>query len=82
MRRNCASSGQAAESRAGAGGDLDRQIIAEGKIYREILNAAQAIEADLIVIGSHHPERKDYMLGPNAARVVRHVDCSVMVVRE
>jgi nucleotide-binding universal stress UspA family protein len=59
-----------------------RRIVAEGKIYREILNAARTIRADLIVMGSHHPELKDYLLGPNAAKVVRHADCSVMVVRE
>jgi nucleotide-binding universal stress UspA family protein len=59
-----------------------RRIIAEGKIYQEILKAAQTIKADLIVMGSHHPELKDYLLGPNAAKVVRHADCSVMVVRE
>jgi nucleotide-binding universal stress UspA family protein len=59
-----------------------RRIVAEGRIYREILNAARTIGADLIVMGSHHPELKDYLLGPNAAKVVRHADCSVMVVRE
>jgi universal stress protein F len=59
-----------------------RRIVAEGRIYREILKAAQTIQADLIVMGSHHPELKDYLLGPNAAKVVRHADCSVMVVRE
>jgi nucleotide-binding universal stress UspA family protein len=59
-----------------------RRIVAEGKIYREILNAAKTIPADLIVMGSHHPELKDYLLGPNADKVVRHADCSVMVVRE
>jgi len=59
-----------------------RRIVAEGKIYQEILKAAGAIKADLIVMGSHRPELKDYLLGPNAARVVRHAPCSVMVVRE
>jgi len=59
-----------------------RRIVAEGKIYREILKAAATIEADLIVMGSHHPELKDYLLGPNAAKVMRHADCSVLVVRE
>jgi nucleotide-binding universal stress UspA family protein len=59
-----------------------RRIIAEGKVYQEILKAAQSIPADLIVMGSHHPELKDYLLGANAAKVVRHADCSVMVVRE
>ncbi|MCK5168128.1 MAG: universal stress protein, partial [Rhodospirillaceae bacterium] len=24
---------------------------------------------------------KDFLLGPNAARIVRHADCSVLVVR-
>ena len=57
-------------------------IVAEGKIYREILNAAKTTQADLIVMGSHHPELKDYLLGPNAAKVMRHADCSVLVVRE
>lgn len=59
-----------------------RCIVAEGKIYQEILHAAETIKADLIVMGSHRPELKDFLLGPNAAKVVRHATCSVMVVRE
>ena len=59
-----------------------RRIVAEGKVYQEILKAADAIKADLIVMGSHRPELSDYLLGPNAARVMRHAKCSVMVVRE
>jgi nucleotide-binding universal stress UspA family protein len=59
-----------------------RRIVAEGKIYQEILKAAKTIEADLIVIGAHRPELADYLLGPNAARVMRHAACSVLVVRE
>jgi nucleotide-binding universal stress UspA family protein len=59
-----------------------RRIVAEGKIYREILNTAKAVQADLIVMGSHHPELRDYLLGPNATKVMLHADCSVMVVRE
>jgi nucleotide-binding universal stress UspA family protein len=59
-----------------------RRIVATGKIYQQILRVAKEVGADLIVMGSHHPELSDYLLGPNAARVVRHADCSVMVVRE
>jgi nucleotide-binding universal stress UspA family protein len=59
-----------------------RRIVGEGKVYQEILKAADAIEADLIVMGSHRPELRDYLLGPNAAKVMRHARCSVMVVRE
>jgi nucleotide-binding universal stress UspA family protein len=59
-----------------------KRIVAAGKIYQQILRVAKEIEAELIVMGSHHPELSDYLLGPNAARVMRHADCSVMVVRE
>lgn len=55
--------------------------ILHGSIYDEILRAADKLGADLIVIGSHRPELKDYLLGPNAARVVRHARQSVYVVR-
>lgn len=59
-----------------------QRIIAEGKVYQEILHAAETVKADLIVMGSHRPELKDFLLGPNAAKVVRHARISVMVVRE
>ncbi|MFM2129880.1 MAG: hypothetical protein RL477_1426, partial [Pseudomonadota bacterium] len=46
--------------------------VAHGAVYEEILAAARDLKADLIVMASHRPELKDYLLGPNAARVVRH----------
>jgi nucleotide-binding universal stress UspA family protein len=52
-----------------------------GTIYSEILRVAKDKGADLIVMASHRPALKDYLLGPNAARVVRHANCSVLVVR-
>lgn len=58
-----------------------RHIIGIGTAYHEILEAAEKDNADLIVLGSHVPAFKDYLLGPNAARVVRHSTCSVYVVR-
>lgn len=58
-----------------------RHVVATGKAYAEILHAAREAGSDLIVIGSHKPELSDYLLGPNAARVVRHSKCSVYVVR-
>ena len=54
---------------------------AHGTIYKEILATADAQGCDLIVLASHRPETSDYLLGPNAARVVRHADQSVFVVR-
>jgi nucleotide-binding universal stress UspA family protein len=50
-------------------------------IYGEILRVAAEMEADLIVMGPHRPELKDYLLGTNASRVVRHAACSVLIVR-
>lgn len=58
-----------------------RHLVSTGNAYEEILKAAKAGNAELIVIGAHKPDLKDYLLGPNAARVVRHSDCSVFVVR-
>ena len=58
-----------------------RQTVGYGSVYEEILRIAGETECDLIVISSHRPELKDYLLGPNAARVVRHANCSVLVIR-
>lgn len=58
-----------------------RHLVATGTAYQEILHVAKKAGSDLIVIGAHKPDLKDYLLGPNAARVIRHSDCSVFVVR-
>jgi len=63
------------------GGVPVHHIVANGSIYDEILAIQAKVNADLIVMASHRPELSDYLLGPNAARVVRHAPCSVMVVR-
>ncbi|KZM50982.1 universal stress protein [Labrenzia sp. OB1] len=55
--------------------------IAHGSIYSEIMRVADELDCDLIVIGAHRPGLGDYLLGPNAARVVRHAKQSVYVVR-
>ena len=57
-------------------------IVRQGTVYEVILAVAKGIDADLIVMASHRPELKDYLLGPNAARVVRHANQSVLVVRD
>ena len=55
--------------------------VGHGTIYKEVLATAESVGADLIVMASHRPVQSDYLLGPNAARVVRHATCSVLVVR-
>jgi nucleotide-binding universal stress UspA family protein len=58
-----------------------QQHVRQGTIYSEIVKLAKEIDADLIVMASHRPELKDFLLGPNAARVVRHAECPVLVIR-
>ena len=55
--------------------------VATGRVFRGILDIAEQERADLIVLASHRPEMKDFLIGENAERVVRHARCSVMVVR-
>jgi len=47
----------------------------------QILKLAEMIDADLIIIASHKPDISTYLLGSNAAAVVRHAKCPVLVVR-
>ena len=58
--------------------------VRQGGIYQEILEEANAMKADLIVMTSHRPQRpavRTYFLGSNAGHVVRYARCSVLVVR-
>ncbi len=57
------------------------QHVKHGSVYKEILALADAIDVDMIVMASHRPEMKEYLLGPNAARVVRHAKQSVTIIR-
>jgi universal stress protein G len=55
--------------------------VRQGGIYHEILDEAQSMNADLIVMTSHRPAMRTYFLGSNAGHVVRYAPCSVLVVR-
>ncbi|RVU83542.1 universal stress protein [Leucothrix sargassi] len=66
------------------GDELDqkvRHIVACGKTYQEVLKAAEKADSSMIVVGAHKPDFSDYLLGANAARIIRHSKCSVHVVR-
>lgn len=55
--------------------------IRKGNPGSVILDEAEQIGADAIIIGSHRPDYRDYLIGSTAARVVRHAQCSVIVDR-
>lgn len=63
-----------------AGLTADVQI-RSGRPHHAIINLADEIGADLILIASHDPGPRDYLLGSTAASVVRHAKCSVQVAR-
>ena len=56
--------------------------VGTGAIAGGILDLGRQVEADLIVLASHRPAMRDWLIGANAARVVRHAGCSVLVVRD
>jgi nucleotide-binding universal stress UspA family protein len=56
-------------------------VVTLGGVYHDVLQEADKMRADLIVVGSHRPTMATYLLGSNAAAIVRHARCSVLVVR-
>jgi len=62
-------------------GAVDRQLVGHGSVYKEIIHAAKATACDAIVMGPGSTETGDFLLGHNAARVMRHAPCSVVLIR-
>lgn len=61
---------------------LDKTLAVSGVAYVEIIEAAQALEIDLIILGTHGDDREEQTpMGSTAERVVRHAHCPVFVVR-
>ena len=52
-----------------------------GSVHSEILQVANNLACDLIILSANRPGLRDYLLGPNAAHVVRHARQSVFIVR-
>lgn len=58
-----------------------KTVLASGHAGSYIVQYAQKEAVDCIVIASHKPGIEDFFLGSTAARVVRHSQCSVHVIR-
>jgi universal stress protein F len=62
--------------------DLEiKAVVMEGNPAELILKQAKKDGSDLIVISSYNNEVNHLLLGSCAAKVVRHADCSVTVVK-
>jgi len=79
-----------AETRKGIQKELDEMadgfpngtgVVIEGHSARSILDWAEENDPDLIIIASHRPGMQDLLLGSTAAKVVRHAQCAVHVLR-
>lgn len=57
-------------------------IARHGTIYDEVLDVAEEIGADQIIMTAHRPNVTEYLLGNNADKIVRHAKCSVNVLRD
>lgn len=55
--------------------------VATGRPYKEIVANAERLGCDLVIMASHKPGVLDHLIGPNADKVVRHANMSVMVVK-
>jgi len=68
----------------GLPGERASATVRQGGIYQEILEEANSMVADLIVMTSHRAQRhavRTYFLGSSTGHVVRYAKCSVLVVR-
>jgi universal stress protein A len=70
-------------SLVGASGIKVRTIVLEGKAYQEIVNTAEKLHSDLIIMATHgFTGLKHAVLGSTTERVVRHATCPVLTVRD
>jgi universal stress protein A len=62
---------------------LAETTVRHGRAYREIIDAADELGVDLIVIATHgYTGLKHVLLGSTAEHVVRHARCAVLTVRQ
>lgn len=71
-----------ADLAAAAGITATIRAVASHEPWRAIVDAADTLHADAIVIGSHGYRGIDRLLGTNAARVADRAHCLVVVVHE
>lgn len=58
-----------------------KPVVLSGHPGSTLIEYAETIGADCIIVGSHKPDMQDYLLGSTAARVARHAPCAVHILR-
>lgn len=81
MQKNLEETKKILKALADSSGVKADVVVRYGSPSPVILDEADERDSDLIIIASHHPGIKDYLIGSTASRVVRHADCSVLITR-
>lgn len=81
LQENLAETKKVLAALAQSSGVDAKTVVRYGSPSPVILDEAEEQGVDLIIIASHHPGIKDYLIGSTASRVVRHADCSVLIDR-
>lgn len=71
---------QIAEGLDAPAGSVD-VAVRMGSVYHEVIEEAERSACDLVLMTSHKPGLSTYFVGSNAAHIVRHAPCSVLVLR-
>jgi universal stress protein A len=57
------------------------QHLASGSVKLAVIDTAEDIQADLIVVGAHSHHGIDALLGSRANSILNHAKCDVLVIR-
>ena len=60
---------------------LDQQFVEIGSIKMHVLEKVNALDCDLIIIGSHTPNNMPAFLGSTAHAVIHQATCDVLTIR-
>jgi nucleotide-binding universal stress UspA family protein len=61
---------------------VEPPVIDEGQPWRAIVDAADRLQVDLVVIGSHRYHGLDRILGTTAGKVANHAHRNVLIVHD
>ncbi|OOV87083.1 universal stress protein [Oceanospirillum linum] len=56
--------------------------VKSGVVYDTVLEEADKMKPEVIIVAAGRPGFSSYLLGSNAEKIVRHANCSVFVVRD
>ena len=63
--------------------DIATELVESEDVSQAILDAADAFDSDLIVLGNKSKKAlQRFLLGSSTARIARHAQCSILAVRE